>query len=115
MQFGGQTPLNLASGLAKAGVPIIGTSVDSIDLAEDRERFGKLIDSLGLLQPENGIAFTSGSQTIALADEAPSLYGRGEAGLTLEISERFVFFAEGELLFGDVSGGTGRGGFRLRF
>ena len=58
VQFGGQTPLNLASGLAKAGVPIIGTSVDSIDLAEDRERFGKLIDSLGLLQPENGTAFT---------------------------------------------------------
>ncbi|MFC6199215.1 autotransporter domain-containing protein [Ponticaulis profundi] len=67
------------------------------------------------LSGENGIAFTSGSQTIALADKAPSLYGRGEAGLTLEISERFVFFAEGELLFGDVSGGTGRGGFRLRF
>ncbi len=57
VQFGGQTPLNLAHGLEKAGVPIIGTCVDSIDLAEDRERFSELIQSLGIKQPANGIAF----------------------------------------------------------
>ncbi|MEX0654963.1 MAG: carbamoyl-phosphate synthase large subunit, partial [Phycisphaeraceae bacterium] len=57
VQFGGQTPLNLAHGLEQAGVPIIGTSVDSIDLAEDRERFGTLIGKLGIEQPEHGIAF----------------------------------------------------------
>ncbi|MDE2234124.1 MAG: carbamoyl-phosphate synthase large subunit [Gammaproteobacteria bacterium] len=51
VQFGGQTPLKLARALAAAGAPIIGTSPDSIDCAEDRERFSKLVDSLGLLQP----------------------------------------------------------------
>ena len=56
VQFGGQTPLNLARGLQEAGVPIIGTSVDTIETAEDRERFQKLIDDLGLLQPPSGIA-----------------------------------------------------------
>jgi len=56
VQFGGQTPLNLAHGLEKAGVPIIGTAVDSIDLAEDRKRFSDLIQSLGIRQPDNGIA-----------------------------------------------------------
>lgn len=56
VQFGGQTPLNLAHGLESAGVPIIGTSVDSIDLAEDRERFSALLDRLGLVQPQSGIA-----------------------------------------------------------
>ncbi len=58
VQFGGQTPLNLAHGLEKAGVPIIGTSVDSIDLAEDRERFQQLLNDLGLKQPPNGIAYS---------------------------------------------------------
>ncbi len=57
VQFGGQTPLNLAHGLEQAGVPIIGTSVDSIDLAEDRERFSRLIKELGIQQPANGIAY----------------------------------------------------------
>ncbi len=57
VQFGGQTPLKLAKGLEAAGVPIIGTSPDSIDMAEDRERFGKLVDKLGIRQPPNGIAF----------------------------------------------------------
>ncbi len=56
VQFGGQTPLKLAEPLAKAGVPIIGTSPDMIDLAEDRERFQKLLRELGLKQPENGTA-----------------------------------------------------------
>jgi carbamoyl-phosphate synthase large subunit len=56
VQFGGQTPLNLAHGLVKAGVPIIGTSVDSIDLAEDRDRFDKVLEKLGLHRPPAGIA-----------------------------------------------------------
>jgi carbamoyl-phosphate synthase large subunit len=56
VQFGGQTPLNLAVPLMRAGVPIIGTSPDSIDLAEDRERFQALIKKLGLRQPPNAIA-----------------------------------------------------------
>ena len=56
VQFGGQTPLNLAKGLHEAGVPIIGTSVQSIRLAEDREQFQKLLQELGLRQPPNGTA-----------------------------------------------------------
>jgi carbamoyl-phosphate synthase large subunit len=56
VQLGGQTPLKLAEGLQAAGVPILGTSPDSIDLAEDRERFARLVTKLGLLQPSNGIA-----------------------------------------------------------
>ncbi len=56
VQFGGQTPLNIARALEAEGVPIIGTSPDSIDLAEDRERFQKLLADLGLCQPDNGIA-----------------------------------------------------------
>jgi carbamoyl-phosphate synthase large subunit len=64
VQFGGQTPLNLASNLAKAGAPLIGTSVDSIDRAEDRERFSELLRKLKLRQPENG---TAGSPAEAFA------------------------------------------------
>jgi len=56
VQFGGQTPLKLAVALEKAGVPIIGTSPDSIDRAEDRERFQEMLHKLGLRQPENGTA-----------------------------------------------------------
>ena len=56
VQFGGQTPLNLAKGLVTAGVPIIGTSVDSIDLAEDRDRFDKVLEKLKLHRPPAGIA-----------------------------------------------------------
>jgi len=56
VQFGGQTPLKLAVALEKAGVPIIGTSPDAIDRAEDRERFQSMLHKLGLLQPENGMA-----------------------------------------------------------
>ncbi len=58
VQFGGQTPLKLAKGLEKAGVPILGTSPESIDLAEDRKRFGQLIKDSGIRQPEWGTAFT---------------------------------------------------------
>ncbi len=56
VQFGGQTPLKLAVALEKAGVPIIGTSPDAIDRAEDRERFQEMLHKLGLRQPENGTA-----------------------------------------------------------
>jgi carbamoyl-phosphate synthase large subunit len=56
VQFGGQTPLKLAHSLEKAGIPILGTSPDAIDLAEDRERFAALVEQLGLKQPANGIA-----------------------------------------------------------
>jgi carbamoyl-phosphate synthase large subunit len=56
VQFGGQTPLNLARALESAGVPILGTTSDAIDLAEDRDRFAKLLKKLKLKQPENGIA-----------------------------------------------------------
>src|SRR5207302_8245450 len=56
VQFGGQTPLNLARGLKEAGVPILGTSVESIEAAGDREKFRQLLQDLNLRQPENGIA-----------------------------------------------------------
>jgi len=56
VQFGGQTPLKLAAALEREGIPILGTSPDAIDLAEDRERFAKLINKLKLKQPMNGIA-----------------------------------------------------------
>ena len=56
VQFGGQTPLKLAAALEAAGIPILGTSPDAIDLAEDRERFAALVSRLGLLQPLNGLA-----------------------------------------------------------
>ena len=66
VQFGGQTPLNLAKALENAGIPILGTTPDAIDLAEDRERFAALITKLGLLQPANGIA-RSRDEAIAVA------------------------------------------------
>jgi carbamoyl-phosphate synthase large subunit len=56
VQYGGQTPLKLSQALHKAGIPILGTSSDSIDIAEDRERFQQLLKGLGLQQPQNGIA-----------------------------------------------------------
>jgi carbamoyl-phosphate synthase large subunit len=58
VQFGGQTPLKLADALEKAKIPILGTSPDMIDLAEDRDRFKRLLDKLGLRQPKNGIAYS---------------------------------------------------------
>ncbi len=68
VQFGGQTPLKLARDLEAAGVPIIGTSPDSIDLAEDRERFLKLVNELDLLQPPNATA-SSTQEAITAANE----------------------------------------------
>ncbi len=67
VQFGGQTPLNLAKALEDAGIPILGTSPDAIDLAEDRERFAALVNKLGLKQPENGLA-RSREEAITAAD-----------------------------------------------
>jgi carbamoyl-phosphate synthase large subunit len=58
VQFGGQTPLKLAAALEAANIPILGTTPDAIDLAEDRDRFKKLLDKLGLKQPENSIAYS---------------------------------------------------------
>ncbi len=68
VQFGGQTPLKLARALEAAGVPIIGTSPDSIDVAEDRERFAQLVRRLGLRQPANATARTE-EQAVLLARE----------------------------------------------
>jgi carbamoyl-phosphate synthase large subunit len=67
VQFGGQTPLKLAAALAKAGITILGTQPDAIDLAEDRERFAALVDRLGLRQPANGMA-RSREEALNVAD-----------------------------------------------
>jgi carbamoyl-phosphate synthase large subunit len=80
VQFGGQTPLKLAAGLAAEGIPILGTTPDAIDLAEDRARFQRLIADLGLRQPENGIA--------ASRDEAHAVAGR--VGFPLVIRPSYV-------------------------
>ncbi len=68
VQFGGQTPLKLANALEAEGIPILGTTPDAIDLAEDRERFQDLVNRLGLKQPHNGIAH-SDAEALAIADE----------------------------------------------
>ena len=80
VQFGGQTPLKLAAALEEAGVPILGTTPDAIDLAEDRDRFNALINSLKLQQPESGIA---GSP-----NEAKSV--AGEIGYPIVIRPSYV-------------------------
>ncbi len=67
VQFGGQTPLKLARGLEAEGIPILGTTPDAIDLAEDRERFQDLVIRLGLKQPQNGIASTD-AQALEIAE-----------------------------------------------
>ncbi len=68
VQFGGQTPLKLANALEEAGIPILGTTPDAIDLAEDRERFQALVNELGLRQPRNGIASTD-EEALEIAEE----------------------------------------------
>src|SRR5215204_1137920 len=68
VQFGGQTPLKLARALEEAEVPILGTSPDMIDLAEDRDRFKRLLDKLGLKQPKNGIAYSVEQSRLIAAD-----------------------------------------------
>jgi carbamoyl-phosphate synthase large subunit len=67
VQFGGQTPLNLAEGLKKNGVNILGTQPESIDTAEDRKKFSSMLDKLGLLSPPNGTA-TNEAEAVAVAD-----------------------------------------------
>jgi carbamoyl-phosphate synthase large subunit len=67
VQFGGQTPLKLANALEEAGIPILGTTPDAIDLAEDRERFQALVNDLGLKQPRNGIAH-SDAEALEIAE-----------------------------------------------
>ncbi|WP_298568324.1 carbamoyl-phosphate synthase large subunit [uncultured Aliiroseovarius sp.] len=68
VQFGGQTPLKLANALEAEGIPILGTTPDAIDLAEDRERFQALVNQLGLKQPHNGIASTD-AQAMKIAED----------------------------------------------
>jgi carbamoyl-phosphate synthase large subunit len=68
VQFGGQTPLKLARAIEQSGAPILGTSVESIDLAEDRDRFKRLLDKLGLKQPKNGIAYSVEQSRMVAAD-----------------------------------------------
>ncbi|MCB1752767.1 MAG: carbamoyl-phosphate synthase large subunit [Gammaproteobacteria bacterium] len=80
VQYGGQTPLKLARDLEAAGAPIIGTSPDSIDLAEDRQRFQQLVEKLGLKQPPNRTA-TDPEQAVALA---------GEVGYPLVVRPSYV-------------------------
>ncbi|QGM98604.1 carbamoyl-phosphate synthase large subunit [Methylocystis parvus] len=80
VQYGGQTPLKLAHGLAATGAPILGTPVDSIDLAEDRDRFKRLLDKLGLKQPKNGIAYSVEQSRIVA----------GELGLPLVVRPSYV-------------------------
>src|ERR1700691_3762819 len=68
VQFGGQTPLKLAHALEEADVPILGTSPDAIDLAEDRDRFKRVLDKLRLKQPKNGIAYSVEQARLVAAD-----------------------------------------------
>ncbi|MEO5595779.1 MAG: carbamoyl-phosphate synthase large subunit, partial [Lysobacteraceae bacterium] len=93
VQYGGQTPLKLARALEAAGAPVIGTNAESIDLAEDRERFQKLITQLGLVQPPNGTART--------ADEA--LAHAGQLGYPLVVRPSYVLGGRAmEIVYSDT-------------
>ncbi|MEN9874729.1 MAG: hypothetical protein RL186_1626, partial [Pseudomonadota bacterium] len=85
VQFGGQTPLKLAHPLEQAGVPILGTSVDSIDVAEDRERFKELLNQLHMLQPRNAIART----------EAEAILGAQAVGYPVVLRPSYVLGGRG--------------------
>jgi len=93
VQFGGQTPLKLARALEEARVPILGTSPDAIDLAEDRDRFKRLLDKLGLKQPQNGIAY-SVEQARLIA---------GELGLPLVVRPSYVLGGRAMAIIHDES------------
>ncbi|MBT3467269.1 MAG: carbamoyl-phosphate synthase large subunit [Rhodobacteraceae bacterium] len=80
VQFGGQTPLKIAQALEDEGIPILGTTPDAIDLAEDRERFQELVQNLGLKQPHNGLAH-SDEEALAIA---------GDIGFPLVIRPSYV-------------------------
>lgn len=103
VQFGGQTPLKLAAALEKAGVPILGTSVDAIDLAEDRDRFKRLLDKLGLKQPKNGIAYSIEQSRLVAADLGfplvvrPSYVLGGRAMMIVRDEEQFDEYLLGVL------------------
>ncbi|MEQ1859160.1 MAG: carbamoyl-phosphate synthase large subunit [Chthoniobacteraceae bacterium] len=88
VQFGGQTPLNLAAGLAVAGVPIIGTSPRSIEIAEDRKLFGAMLDKLGIRQTSGGTALTE--------DEAAAVAQR--VGYPVLVRPSFVLGGRGMML-----------------
>ena len=103
VQFGGQTPLNLADAVQAAGVPILGTQPDAIDLAEDRDRFMKLIAQLGLTQPKNGIAYSL-EQARVVADRLgfplvirPSYVLGGRAMAIVHSAEQFEDYVQGTL------------------
>ncbi|VDS08334.1 Carbamoyl-phosphate synthase large chain [Paracoccus haematequi] len=92
VQFGGQTPLKLANALEAEGIPILGTTPDAIDLAEDRERFQKLLNDLGLRQPVNGIA-SSAEQALDIA---------GQVGFPLVIRPSYVLGGRGMEIVRDM-------------
>jgi len=92
VQFGGQTPLKLANALEAEGIPILGTTPDAIDLAEDRERFQKLLNDLGLKQPVNGIASTD-AQAVEIA---------AEVGFPLVIRPSYVLGGRGMEIVRDM-------------
>ena len=93
VQFGGQTPLKIAQALQDEGIPILGTSPDSIDWAEDRERFQALVNDLGLLQPKNGIAST----------DAQALEIAGDIGFPLVIRPSYVLGGRAMEIVRDMS------------
>ncbi|OWU84264.1 carbamoyl phosphate synthase large subunit [Oceanicola sp. 22II-s10i] len=94
VQFGGQTPLKLANALEEAGIPILGTTPDAIDLAEDRERFQDLVNRLGLKQPHNGIAHS----------DAEALEIAGEIGFPLVIRPSYVLGGRAMEIVRDMDG-----------
>jgi carbamoyl-phosphate synthase large subunit len=94
VQFGGQTPLKIAGALHAAGIPILGTTPDAIDLAEDRERFQQLVQSLGLKQPRNGIAH-SDAEALAIA---------GDIGFPLVIRPSYVLGGRAMEIVRDMAG-----------
>ncbi len=103
VQFGGQTPLNLADAVEAMGVPILGTQPDMLDLAEDRDRFMKLIQKLGLTQPKNGIAYSL-EQARLVADRLgfplvirPSYVLGGRAMAIVRSAEQFEDYVQSTL------------------
>ena len=115
VQYGGQTPLNLASSLQEAGVPILGTQPDAIDLAEDRDRFGALLTRLDIPAPPHGMAYTA-DEAVAVADQIgypvvvrPSyvLGGRAMAIVDDEAALR-VYMADAISVAGSTDGKVGK-------
>jgi carbamoyl-phosphate synthase large subunit len=103
VQFGGQTPLKLAEALEEADVPILGTSPDAIDLAEDRDRFKRLLDKLRLKQPKNGIAYSVEQSRLVAAELGlpfvvrPSYVLGGRAMAIIRDQEQFDDYLLGTL------------------